>query len=235
MKKVYSFLLCFALGAFVHLSAQQATLTPSDSVSRDVAVQSQFDIVDEYIYLHNTHSDSIKINWRLVSADTVPGWSLQLCDNQNCYPLPNTPKTSAWLAPGDSLDFHAILAPAAIAGSGWMKVSVQIAADTFPALIITYHANVTVTSGINSVSAESNAIHVFPNPATDMITIEGLTPSQSSTVQILDVQGRVLSAESRIENPSLNLSISNLPAGSYLVKVLDAEGRLTAVKKFNKL
>ena len=236
MKKLYILFLCFALLGLNHLSAQQVTITPSDSISSDVGVNNNFATFDEYIYLVNMHSDSIQINWRLLS-DTVPNsaWSLQLCDNKNCYPLPNTPKTSLMFGPGDSLNMHALIAPNLTAGSGWMKISAQIVGDTFPAVILTYHANVTVTSGINNITGEPNTINVFPNPASDVITVDGLIPSNAVTIQILDLQGRIVSTESRIENTSFTKNISQLPAGCYFIKVLDTENKLTAVKKFSKL
>jgi hypothetical protein len=63
-------------------------------------------------------------------------------------------------------------------------------------------------------------IHIFPNPSTDWIKIDGL--KETSHVQIFDIAGKlVLSQECQIEE---TINISDLNAGMYIVHVQNSEG-----------
>jgi hypothetical protein len=62
--------------------------------------------------------------------------------------------------------------------------------------------------------ASRTTINVFPNPATDYLKIES---SESSLMQMFDIQGRLF-VEQQISTYE-NIDISQLPSGTYFVKV----------------
>jgi hypothetical protein len=236
MKKLSAVVLLFVVLSCTRISAQGLPITPADSVYTSINVTDAFALASGYIYLHNNRADSIKVTWRMITdSGTTSGWSVQLCDNSNCYNLPGPPRTSLLVAPGDSLDMHSQLAPNCITGSGYLKISAQVVGDTGAAMILTYKVDATSTcsSGINSISGDN--IHVYPNPANDMITLSGFEAGQLHNVQIADLQGNAIQAFEANSHESVNLNINSLPAGLYFVKITDAEGKLTAVKKITKL
>ena len=61
-----------------------------------------------------------------------------------------------------------------------------------------------------------NAVRVFPNPATNIVTLQGV--SQYSMVRISSLQGSELLSKS-FEGDELKLNISHLPAGVYLLQL----------------
>jgi hypothetical protein len=63
-------------------------------------------------------------------------------------------------------------------------------------------------------------LKAFPNPARDKITISGLQGSGILTV--FDVAGRQL-IKQNIANPQETVSVSNLPQGSYIVRVVEGK------------
>jgi photosystem II stability/assembly factor-like uncharacterized protein len=70
-------------------------------------------------------------------------------------------------------------------------------------------------------------LNLFPNPATHFIRIN--TDAEIATIQIFDLQGRVLiEAANETEIP-----ISSLPNGFYVLKIYDKKGRFVS-KKFLK-
>jgi len=82
---------------------------------------------------------------------------------------------------------------------------------------------------ISTVSIdESNttaAIAVYPNPASDNVTITlGKGWNGEMTVQILDLNGRTVVSNNHIatENSVINTDISNLVSGIYLVRISNA-------------
>ena len=69
---------------------------------------------------------------------------------------------------------------------------------------------------------ENSNVVVFPNPATDVITIEA---ADYQSVEMVDITGKVVFS-SEIEN-SLNIDVKEFNSGVYFVKLNGANGSLT--------
>lgn len=68
-------------------------------------------------------------------------------------------------------------------------------------------------------------LKVIPNPAKNVITIEGLTNSMKATsVSITNIEGRTVSAKSLVGNANTTFDVSNLNSGIYFVNVYHASG-----------
>jgi hypothetical protein len=87
--------------------------------------------------------------------------------------------------------------------------------------------NVTNVTGINTVNSLANLISVYPNPATDMVTIISPVPVNAD---IADIEGRVISS---VKNTN-KLSLSSLTNGIYLLRITDKQGTLIKVEKVVK-
>jgi hypothetical protein len=75
-------------------------------------------------------------------------------------------------------------------------------------------------------------ISLYPNPATDQLTITGLSDFAGCTIEVLDVLGQQVIAPERIGSPSMLLDVSSLPSGAYQLKVSGPSGRV--LKRFVK-
>lgn len=69
------------------------------------------------------------------------------------------------------------------------------------------------------------SVQVFPNPATDYITINGITTQR---VVIMDLSGRI-----QWQGSAPNIDVSNLPNGIYLLMATDIDGQ-TYTSRFLK-
>lgn len=76
-------------------------------------------------------------------------------------------------------------------------------------------------------SHERTPLHVYPNPATNILHIESDEPLE--TVSIYDLYGRIILIINNIENNSTVVNISNLPVGVYVIRTSNR-----AVSKFLK-
>jgi hypothetical protein len=86
--------------------------------------------------------------------------------------------------------------------------------------------------GINEINADSNTIAVYPNPATNNITIDvSATLNMPATIEILNIQGQLIKTIVTNSNKT-DIDISAFPSGMYFVKV-KTEKR-TEVRKFMK-
>lgn len=81
----------------------------------------------------------------------------------------------------------------------------------------------------SNVLAQSK-IKVFPNPTKGDVNIE--TDSKIKSVEIFDVQGRMIQKISDINNVKTQISIHNLTYGTYLLKIITEKETVT--KKVNK-
>lgn len=76
--------------------------------------------------------------------------------------------------------------------------------------------NAALITGVTSIVVDN--IRVYPTPATDVLYIEGTGIMQ---VEISNLHGKVVST---IKSPSNRISIENIPAGSYILKVVTPAG-----------
>ena len=77
---------------------------------------------------------------------------------------------------------------------------------------------------INKINNVNN-VKVYPNPTNGNITISNFQNIESNTITIYNVLGKLVKQISVRQNPSkLNLDLSALDDGVYLIKVLDKNG-----------
>lgn len=91
----------------------------------------------------------------------------------------------------------------------------------------------TWATNVNSISSESGALVIYPNPAQDVLTVE--VSGESSTVAdvaVLDITGSVVLA-GRVSDKKLQLNVVDLPAGTYILTYNN--GVIKEQIRFNKL
>lgn len=76
-------------------------------------------------------------------------------------------------------------------------------------------------------------LKVYPNPSTERVFIEGIWDDLSNVqLQVLSANGSVIWQRPVYEKTLIELNISRLPAGSYVIRLL-TNGRLLASDQFN--
>ena len=71
---------------------------------------------------------------------------------------------------------------------------------------------------------QSNTLLVYPNPTNNIINIEGLTKNENNTIQIFDVQGKLVITKTITEKGTINLS--ELNKGVYVIKIGELAQRI---------
>ncbi|WP_353777524.1 HYR domain-containing protein [Winogradskyella sp. 3972H.M.0a.05] len=81
----------------------------------------------------------------------------------------------------------------------------------------------------------SSSLSVFPNPSHSIITLQGSNGIRINSVNIIDLNGRILQSISDVEliDSQKHIDVSILSSGIYFMKVEDLEGRV-ALKRFIK-
>jgi len=79
------------------------------------------------------------------------------------------------------------------------------------------NGQLTATPKIPNVSA--GQINVFPNPASEVVTIKNTSPDKLFNVVILDAVGRVVFKKDQVSNNMLNIDVRSFARGIYIVSV----------------
>lgn len=80
------------------------------------------------------------------------------------------------------------------------------------------------TLNSNGQSNSNTAIKVFPNPATNVVNVLGLQNSNTSNITILDTYGNIVLRHTwEIKNNAINIPISSLTSGIYVITIHSKE------------
>lgn len=68
-------------------------------------------------------------------------------------------------------------------------------------------------------------VSIYPNPANDLITIDGISTDMSQ-ISLMNIHGQLMN----IRVIGNNIDISNLPDGIYLIKINDKSQKIVVVR-----
>lgn len=74
-----------------------------------------------------------------------------------------------------------------------------------------------LTTGINALVEDKNTF-VFPNPATDNITLSFAAPVNKANVSVVNVAGQIVKEINNVSGNAITIDIISLPAGIYSVE-----------------
>ena len=75
---------------------------------------------------------------------------------------------------------------------------------------------------------KDSAINIFPNPATENLTIE---TTEKATIEILNIAGQIIKTINTTDKQTI-INVENLSSGVYIIKAKTDRG--VAVKRFIK-
>jgi len=82
-----------------------------------------------------------------------------------------------------------------------------------------------VSTGIQV--SQTMKISIYPNPTNNIINIEGLNKNENNTIQIFDVQGKLVST--KIVNERGTIDLSELNKGVYVIKIGEYAKRVVKI------
>ncbi|HDZ03791.1 T9SS type A sorting domain-containing protein, partial [Maribacter sp.] len=94
----------------------------------------------------------------------------------------------------------------------------------------TITVNFSVVDNPTLLAKKVNEMTVSPNPADVIATVSFTTPQMVSTIYVYDVTGRLVKTypgNLNEEVSSSEIQVQDLPAGTYFVRTLDANGNET--------
>jgi hypothetical protein len=95
-----------------------------------------------------------------------------------------------------------------------------------------YFDNITVTASLANNEVANSKFSTYPNPAKNVINVANTTDALISTIEITDLNGRIVKTSSFSNISEAQVSVSELAQGIYTMKIVSDKG--TVVKKIIK-
>ena len=84
--------------------------------------------------------------------------------------------------------------------------------------VVTPGQGTLISTGVDAALADkAGALSVYPNPATDVVTVEA--GEEIESIAVYNLAGAMIAAPANIEGNKATVNVENLAAGSYIVKV----------------
>jgi hypothetical protein len=165
--------------------------------------------------------------WTRNVIEKTEEWWTAVCDKNLCYG-PNTGSEDFILAPDEAgtMDVHAY--PNSTDGSAVIEIIITDMADTTLTASNIYYFNAGPSS---TTQASRQTIKVYPNPSNGLFSVKG--GKQIASVQVFSLTGRQV--KSFTFNDGQWYDISDLPTGTYLVRLVDRDAQQLVTKLMNKL
>lgn len=87
---------------------------------------------------------------------------------------------------------------------------------------LSYSGNTSITS------ASSVAISIYPNPAKNILRVEGLNSSANTKLSVIDASGKLMK-QVNTQSINYNYDLENLSAGIYYLKI-ETDKKVTNLK-----
>lgn len=182
------------------------------------------------------------ISWNVIATDFPADWlaGTGICDNKNCYTMSllwpsGTSKTSNPYSSSTGVrDFHMQinLYNASSAGTHYVAIKLNnttAAGDT----TMVYQVSYTPTD-LPSVSRSIEDISLYPNPTNNDINVVYNSNADIKTIAVYNIIGKALAIYKPVSDNSANLSLDNVPAGIYFVRLINSRGDVVVTRKFTK-
>jgi hypothetical protein len=229
MKRIL--LTTYSLFCFAGLSFAQFSI--ADTVRSWTNGAAQF---NDYI----TTTGNVYVYWKVVATNFPSDWlpGLSICDNYTCITngssqllwngtTGNMQKSAQYSGTGD---FHMMNTFASVStGTYWLTVRLTDSSGTIrnTTFVISHP-----TTGIGTIS-KTDEINIYPNPALNEINVQFGESLDIKNISVCNIIGQVLNVY-KVSGNSARLSLENMPAGVYFVRLINSQGNVVATRKFNK-
>lgn len=167
------------------------------------------------------------IKWERIIIELPATMQTQVCDPNLCW-LPSVSSKTFTLNANQTGDLIVhFLNPQHVVGNAIVHIKLTNLDDPNEVLTAVFNYS-SATSGVNDLPKAT--VKMFPNPTTDRFTLEGADAVVALRVFALDGrQAAFLNA-----TPDQQYSLADLPAGAYILSLLDKDGRSFQALEINK-
>ncbi len=205
----------FCLLAFCTSLAQTFQPLPAPLLVREVAFEQATECT---IFFDNPSGVPLQLRWRSGEVSMPDGWDIDLCDYGLCYVGIPAGGTMNPISGSTQAYLKLIVQPDTVAGAGWLWFQVYELGNDSNFVDVYFSLHTPGTTGTAS-PGQSAGLHVFPNPASDVLFLENIFDTKNTTARILSVAGAVMWEGEIPDGHTAQASTSDWPRGIYFVQV----------------
>lgn len=227
-------LLFLFMAATANAQAQSSFSLSPRVYSKPISINQTSDMV---MYVKNHTNGDLKIRWRKLMAMGDFGWDMMFCNNGNCMlDIPAQSPYALTVPNGAMFYVGVMISPMGIKGTGKVQVYVYVDGHESDGDTATWLINaVDDGAAIQNVNAGTTPLTLYPDPAADVLNIQGLA-ARTTSVSIYNMAGEEVYTRpySDAMQSSDVISIAGLPAGMYILRSRDAMGG-QGIARFTKM
>lgn len=236
MKKFLLTISCLlTLFAGQKASAQSFTLEGGDTVKANGTGAIHIDNL-----IKNNTASSLTLSWIVTNSSVPTGWEFDgMCDNNTCYTslsyITSNPQTTAAIAAGAKISqFYASFDATNASNGSTAFITAKITDPASPnnPKYATFIATKSAT-GVVSVIKSDDEVTLYPNPARNNLNVVFNENAGVKTIAVYNLIGKPVSTF-RVSGASAQLDISDIPSGVYFIRLMDAQNRVLATRKFTR-
>lgn len=236
MRKYVYLLFIAAMFGTQNASAQASFTMDKSTASGMIPVYT-----DIFNYINNVSPSGITVDWVLYDHNLPQSWQdnakFGMCDNITCYDV-NVLKTAA-VQTTDVIETQkrtmfklqmdgssSLVTPG---GPYYIKAALSSGStqDTVTFLVQKF------ATGVQKVTiAPKEEVLVYPNPAYNEVNVSFNKADNIKNIAIYSLVGKQISSFRNSNATSARLDIANIPAGLYLIKLMDESGKVVATRRF---
>ena len=196
-----------------------------------------------YDNVTNLLSSPITISWKVVATNFPSDWLalLAFCDNKNCYYNASgtiwpgaTTFTSIPIAGSSTGVFDNVTDLRSTTSRGCYFVTVRLSNTAIPTDTAYETFEIKCPTNVNTIPSEANNVKLYPNPATDNLTIRYSSSAGAAKICVYNTLGKMIANYKITDTTITNIPVSNLATGIYFIRLTDDEGNVVAIQKFSK-
>lgn len=183
---------------------------------------------DCHMVFKNVSGATMKLVYQKIDDNYNAGWWVSFCDNYDCFASFIPRDTFAPIADQGTAEWKITATPNKIADTSTVRYAIWEAST--PNVKDTVSFTFMAAAANSLASAPSVEYTIYPNPATQVLTVEGLQVSTSFSILSLDgrvMQSGVLGIDEK------NIDIAALPVGTYTVELRN--GSTSNIERFVKI
>lgn len=182
----------------------------------------------------------VVVNWKVVGHDFPVSWQsgdvVGICDNAQCRNngngqlLAGTSYTTDAYQAGTTGTFHLTMTmsdAAVVPGTHWISARLTSGATS---KTVTWIVSKFPT-GVSSVTQSEDELIVYPNPARNTIHVVFADKFGIRRAVVCNPIGQTCGTY-EVSGNSAGIPLDNISSGVYLLRLLDAQGREVAIRRF---
>jgi Secretion system C-terminal sorting domain len=224
---------CLFFAQILRGVSQNVTINLSPQIVNATISPDTFEVRGKAMF-KNTSNSTKKFAWKRTIVAMTSGWQALVCDAKGCWNAQSSESSEHIdIAPNSTSVLDVNIRPNRTAGSATIEVKIYEIGNEANAVTGRYLFTTTTTTASKESGKNNTGVRVFPNPTTDFFSIQD-DYDVVERVVVYNMIGRVMKNYATNANNNNRYTITDLPEGLYVIRLLNARGGTVKTIRLNK-